>query len=190
MKFVLLLLLIAAAGAAYVIADPLADDDDAPSASRDAAAPKPPQRPIDTSGLSGSACEKLAELAGLIAEQEPTPTGFLRRLGREAAGIRPGRSIIDLARGGRNLILGRGFRPELDDGTEGQVRHFGGVAYAATLGGASPTRWISENLRDDPADSPDGRLTDEAIAFAGLVRRGELEPGESREWLAAELCSG
>ena len=137
----------------------------------------------------GSACRQVAGLAARLAEQDPPPLVFLRDLGRQVAGIRPPpRAYGDLARGGRNRIPGKGCLAKFDDGTIGQARHFAGIAAATTFGGGISTRWISIFVRDDPADSPDGRLTDEGILFAREVLTGELELAEAPEWLLEHLC--
>ncbi|MGZ5313052.1 MAG: hypothetical protein ACXWEA_02470 [Solirubrobacterales bacterium] len=176
MKWALALVLgvvAAAAVLAYFVFDPFADDSD-PSQSR---------------GLSGTACQRLAGLAGQLAEEDTKPSAFLIALGRDAAGIRPGRrALADLARGGRNRIPGRGFQHRFDDGTRGQVRHFVGLSVATMYGGASPIRWISEHLRNDPAGTPDGRLGDEGIAFSTQLIRGELSPQEASGWVLSHLC--
>ena len=140
--------------------------------------------------LNGSSCRRLAGISAKLAERELEPIPFLRALGLQVAGIRPPpRALGDLARGGRNRIPGRGFLARLDDGSSGQARHFAGIAVATTFfGGANPTRWISENLRRDPAGSPDGLLTVEGILFARLLTSGELEPEESPKWLLDRLC--
>lgn len=148
---------------------------------------------IDFAELSaeyqGSACKRLAGLAAKLAEREDSAPAFLRAFGKQAAGIRQGpRAYGDLARGGRNLIAGRGFLRRYDDGTQGQARHFAGIAVATSFGGGSYTRWVSIFVRDDPLDSPDGRLTEEGIAFAGEVLSGDLELAETPEWLLEHLC--
>lgn len=139
--------------------------------------------------LRGSSCEKLAAVAALLAQQDLAPRQFLREIGRRVAGIRPPpRGILDLAGGGRNVIAGRGFRRRYDDGSAGQARHFAGIAVATTYGGGDPTRWISENLRRDPAGSPDGLLTEEGIAFAIGILDGRIPPAASSGWLHRRLC--
>jgi hypothetical protein len=170
---------LACAGAALWWAEPWADDGGSEE--------------IDLAELSaeyqGSACRRLAGLAAKLAESEPTPVVFLRDLGKRAAGIRQGpRAYGDLARGGRNVIVGRGFLRRFDDGTQGQVRHFAGIAIATSLGGGSYTRRISIFVRDDPLDSPDGQLTEEGIAFASEVLSGDLDLEETPEWLLEHLC--
>ena len=138
---------------------------------------------------SGSACRQMAGLAAKLAEREQDTQDFLRAFGLRAAGIRrPPRGYGDLARGGRNLIAGRGFLDRFDDGTAGQVRHFAGIAAASTLGGGGATRFISIFVRDDPLASPDGRLTEEGIIFANQVLEGELAPAQTPEWLLEHLC--
>ncbi|HKH41452.1 MAG TPA: hypothetical protein VKA41_06310 [Solirubrobacterales bacterium] len=144
---------------------------------------------VRTEPLSGTACQRLAGLAANLAARDRTAEAFLTDLGQQGAGIRPGRfALIDLARDGRNMIQGRGFKPEFDDGTRGQVRHFAGAARASMFGGTALTRWISEQLRDDPADSPDGRLADEGIAFAQALLAGRLEPNAASGWIRERLC--
>ena len=139
--------------------------------------------------FGGSACRRLAGVASRLAEEDPPPDAFLRALGRRAAGIRPPpRAFADLARGGRDLIPGKGFLARFDDGSAGQVRHFAGIAAAVSFGGARNTRRISIGVRRDPPDSADGRLTDEGIAFASAVLAGEVEVDEAPQWLLEHLC--
>jgi hypothetical protein len=140
--------------------------------------------------LNGSACRRLAGLAATLAERDYAPDAFLREFGRLAAGIRPPpRALGDLARGGRNRIVGKGFLARFDDGSRGQARHFAGIAVATTyVGGGSATRWISERLRDDPDSSADGRLTDQGILFASEVTSRKLELDQTPRWLLDHLC--
>jgi hypothetical protein len=147
------------------------------------------ERPLEELKETGSACQRLAALAGALGRRESTPRGFLRALGLAAAGIRrPPRALPDLARGGRDLIPGRGFRGPYSDGSAGQVRHFAGVAVASTYGGATATRLISMLFRRDPVRSADGRLSERAFDFAALVSSGELPPAQSGAWILANLC--
>ncbi len=140
-------------------------------------------------GLSGSSCERLSELAALISLDTSDPGAFLRRLGREAAGIRTGaRGFVDLLRGGRDLIPGRGFGARYDDGTFGQARHFAGVAVAASYGGEQATRLVSIFVRHDPLNSADGRLTEEALAFSRMLLGGRLRPDRGGEWILDRIC--
>ena len=165
--------LIGGAVVAFVALDPFGDDSD----------------PTASLHLSGSACERLAGLAGFLAETDDDVTEFLLDLGKEAGGISKGRrALADLARGGRNRIRGKGFKQRFDDGSIGQVRHFVGYARASMLGGTNVTRWISEHLRHDAPDSPDGRLGDEGIEFAQDLIAGRLELSEVSTWLRANLC--
>jgi len=137
----------------------------------------------------GSGCRRLAGLAAALAEGDPEPTRFLRALGRRAAGIRPPpRAFADLARGGSDRIPGKGFLARFDDGSAGQARHFAGIAVARSFGSAANVRRISIDLRRDPANSPDGRLTDEAIEFANAVLGDELPVEEAPEWMLDRLC--
>lgn len=67
--------LIGAGVLAFVLIDPLADESD-PTVSRH---------------LSGTACERLAGLAGRLAEADDSVNQFLLDLGQQAAGISKGR---------------------------------------------------------------------------------------------------
>jgi hypothetical protein len=174
--FVAIGLVLAAGVLALVVIDPFDGEEASPEV-------------VGTKPLTGSACQRLAGLAANLAARDRTAERFLVDLGQQAAGIRPGRfALIDLARDGRNIILGRGFKSEFDDGTRGQVRHFAGVARASIFGGPVLTRWISENLRGDPADSPDGRLADEGIDFAQSLLSGRLELSAAGPRIRERLC--
>ncbi|MGH2923415.1 MAG: hypothetical protein ACRDKH_05230, partial [Solirubrobacterales bacterium] len=85
-------------------------------------------------------------------------------------------------------IPGRGFLARFDDGSAGQARHYAGIAVARRFGDAANVRRISIDLRRDPADSPDGRLTDEAIGFANGILGGEIAVSEAPEWMLEHLC--
>jgi hypothetical protein len=164
---------LAAGVLAFVLFDPLADESD----------------PTQSLHLHGTACERLAGLAGYLAETDDNVNDFLLDLGQQAGGISKGRrALADLARGGRNRIRGKGFKGRFDDGSIGQVRHFAGYVRASMFGGTDVTRWISENLRHDAADSPDGRLGDEGIEFAQDLIAGRLELSEASFWLRDRLC--
>ena len=144
-------------------------------------------RPTKAPGRN--ACLALAAFAGTQARDRPAPGELVRRLGLAGAGVRRGPlGLLDLARAGRNGLPGRGFRAELDDGTDGQVRHFCGIAACCDRFGAKATRWVSIHLRRDPPEEPDGRLTDLAIEFVGLLRRGELAVDGAEDWLRRTLC--
>jgi hypothetical protein len=196
MKLLVVIVLVLAAGlAGYLLLDPLGDDSDSVAGAGRASVAGSAEGSAGDGGeartepLSGTACQRLSGLAANIAVTDRSPERFLVDLGKQGAGIRSGRfALIDLANDGRNIILGRGFRPEFDDGTRGQVRHFVGVARASMFGGSALTRWISENLRRDPADSPDGRLADEGIDFAQALLAGRLEPSEASAWIREHLC--
>ncbi len=158
---------------AYFVLDPFGDDSD----------------PTASLHLSGTACERLAGLAGYLADNDDNANEFLLDLGQQAGGISRGRrALTDLARGGRNRIRGKGFKQRYDDGSVGQVRHFVGYVRASMFGGALVTRWISEHLRHDPANSPDGRLGDEGIAFEQDLVAGRLELADASTWLRTHLC--
>jgi hypothetical protein len=139
--------------------------------------------------LSGTACERLAGLAGYLAETDDSVNEFLLDLGRRAGGISEGRRALDdLARGGRNRIPGKGFKGRFDDGSIGQVRHFVGYVRASMYGGADVTRWISEHLRHDAPNSADGRLGDAGIEFEQDLITGRLQPSQGSAWLRRHLC--
>ena len=157
----------------YLLVDPLGDESD----------------PTVDRHLTGTACERLAQLAGQLAETDDSVNEFLLDLGQQAAGISKGRrALTDLARGGRNRIPGKGFKRRFDDGSIGQVRHFVGYARASMFGGGTLTRWISENLRHDPPGSPDGRLGEQGIEFTQGLTAGRLQLSEASVWLRGRLC--
>ena len=122
-------LLVAAAALAFFLVDPVGDGSELPAVG------KRSERPV-RGHLTGTACQRLAERAGQLAGADNTLA--IRTIGTE-------RALVDLARGGTNRIVGRGFRPEYDDGSSGQVRHFVGFARASMFGGVQPTRWISQS---------------------------------------------
>jgi hypothetical protein len=197
MKVLVAIVVVLAAGVAgYLLLDSSGDDSGSVADAGQASVARAGKGSVTDAGevrtepLSGTACQRLAGLVANIAVRDRSPERFLVDLGKEGAGIRSGRfALIDLANDGRNIILGRGFRPEFDDGTRGQVRHFVGVARASMFGGSDLTRWISENLRRDPADSPDGRLADEGIDFAQALLADRLEPSEASAWIRERLCT-
>jgi hypothetical protein len=158
---------------AYLALDPFADDSD----------------PTAQSRITGTACERLAGLAGELAENDDSVNAFLLDLGHQAGGISTGRrALVDLARGGRNRIPGKGFKQRFDDGSIGQVRHFVGYVRASMFGGGDVTRWISEHLRHDPPNSADGRLGEEGIEFEQALVAGRLDLDETPDWLRGRLC--
>ena len=193
MKVLAGLLAVLCAGAVLWYLEPWADEGDTAENARGKGERvehgKTAEGQVDPEEFTGSACRRMAGLAARLAEGEESAVRFLRAFGREAAGIRPPpRAYGDLARGGRDLIPGRGFLTRYDDGTEGQVRHFAGIAAASTFGGGSATRFISIFFRDDPIASPDGQLTEEGIEFAERVLGGDLTPAETPAWLLENLC--
>ena len=135
------------------------------------------------------ACAELVELLERLAGEELSPRRFLAATGRFAAGIRPGLAgVVDLARGGRNMIAGRGFQHRFDDSTSGQVRHFAGIACAAGILGPRLTRWLSERVgRDHPA-SADGRLSEAAIELATGLLGGTLPVAAAPGWVRTVVC--
>ena len=137
-----------------------------------------------------SAAQALAELCDLIAAVPGTsPDAFAERLGDQAAGIRAGRAgWVDLLRAGRNRLPGDGFRPEYEDGSHRQVRHFAGTVAAAERLGTRASR-AAGILRGDRPGSADGRLSAQAVAFAADLRAGRLAPAEAGDWVRAHLLT-
>ena len=138
-----------------------------------------------------NACHELAAVCGRIvsAESEISAHDFLRVLGSTVAGIDPGlEGIVDLARGGSNEIWGTGFAAEFDDGTNGQARHFAGVAAAVVIFGGRLTDMITNRFLDDP-DTADGRLSAMAVEFAGLVLNGDLPLASTPDWIVDNICA-
>ena len=136
-------------------------------------------------------CRALAKVAEQIvaADLDITPGDFLRALGRLVAGIEPGvEGLLNLARGGSNEISGRGFKPEFDDGSAGQARHFAGTAVSVALLGTRATELIAHTIVD-PADTPDGRLSSAAIEFANLIVNEEMPVAGASAWIIDELCA-
>jgi hypothetical protein len=176
MKLLLVVVAVCLIGATvlvYLAIDPFGDDSD----------------PTVKRHLSGTACERLAGLADELAENDDSVSQFLLDLGQQAGGISKGRrALVDLARGGRNRISGKGFKRRFDDGSIGQVRHFVGYVRASMFGGSDVTRWISEHLRHDPPDSPDGRLGDEGIEFEQELIAGRLDLSGASDWIRDRLC--
>src|SRR5688572_16956395 len=104
-------------------------------------------------------CKELADVSDRIVAADPeiSPADYLRALGSLVAGIDPGiEGIVDLARGGSNQVSGRGFAPEFDDDSDGQARHFAGVAASVEVFGGRAAEFLAHTFVDDP-DTPDGR---------------------------------
>ena len=136
------------------------------------------------------ACAKLATAIELAATGTADPRRLLVALGTAAAGIRPGPvAFLDLARGGRNHFPGRGTASEFDDDSDGQVRHFAGIATSVARIGPTLTRWLSIVVGRDAPSSPDGRLTDLAVEFARLLLRRELATSDAADWVRQRLCA-
>jgi hypothetical protein len=138
-----------------------------------------------------TACQQLTALAEKIAGENPalSPKEFILALGEQAAGIKGGfRGFFDLLKGGKNLLPGSGFKPEYDDSSGGQVRHFVGIAVSSLRFGPKLTVWLSETVRRDPADTPDGRLTLVAVDFSQKLLKGELPITAAGQWLRDNLC--
>ncbi len=136
------------------------------------------------------ACSDLVDASTRIASRAPTPRRFLIDLGAEVGGVRRGLFwMLDAATGGSNRVSGRGFRRHLDDGTNGQARHFAGIVAVSARIGPRLTRWLSIHAGRDAPDSADGRLTEVALEFARAIRNGELALGDSGGWIRAHVCA-
>jgi hypothetical protein len=139
--------------------------------------------------MSANGCAQLADACSRVAARTSSPREFLRRLGHEVAGVRRGVFWpLDAGRGGSNRIRGRGFRRHVDDGTEGQARHFAGIVAVAARVGPRVTRWLSIHVGRDAPESADGQLTDHALDFVRLVRSGELVTTDADEWVRRTIC--
>jgi hypothetical protein len=135
------------------------------------------------------AVERLARIADRLGRKQLAPRRFLRALAWNCAGIRlTPTGYFDLATGGRNRFTGRGFRPRFDDDTDGQVRHFAGMAVAPVLLGEPLARWSSVALLKDDPESADGRLSEAAFEFAHQLRSGALPTERAGEWIRAHLA--
>src|SRR4051812_39477103 len=136
------------------------------------------------------ACAELADASARIAAESHSPRRFLTELGAEVGGVRRGPLWpMDAASGGSNRLRGRGFRRHVDDGTDGQARHFAGIVAVAVRIGPRLTRWLSVHVGRDAPESADGRLTDHAVEFVRLIRDDELSQADAADWIRATLCS-
>jgi hypothetical protein len=140
--------------------------------------------------LKQDACTALIEVLDSLATQGLSGRRYLQQLAGRVAGVRPGAAgLIDLARGGTDVLRGRGFAARYDDGTSGQARHFAGLAYATALFGARLTRLLSVRVRGDGPDSPDGHLTEAAITFSTGLIAGRIRPQDAPQWVRTTLCA-
>ncbi|WP_313540559.1 hypothetical protein [Leifsonia aquatica] len=136
-----------------------------------------------------NACADLVSTAARLAAGSTSSRRFFLDLGAEVGGVGRGPFwFLDAARGGRNRLRGRGFRPHVDDGTDGQARHFAGIAAVAARIGARPTRWFALHVLRDPADSADGRLTDHALDLVRLTRTGDVNRATVAAWIRTTIC--
>jgi hypothetical protein len=138
-----------------------------------------------------TACEEMARVADGIAADHADWSGhdFLVELAARVAGIRRGPlAALGLMVGGRAWLKGGGFRAELRDRSAGQTRHFVGIARSVTVLGARRTLWLSEHVRRDAPDSPDGRLTALAAEFASALLGGSLATSDAGEWIRLHVC--
>ena len=139
-----------------------------------------------------NACAKMATLADEIAAAHPRWSGreLLAEMALQVAGIHRGPgALLGLLTGGRSRLRGGGFRGELRDHSAEQTRHFIGVARAVTIIGPTATRWLSENLRQDPANSPDGKLTGLALEFSSVLLSGDVVTSAAGDWIRRNVCA-
>ena len=139
-----------------------------------------------------TSCQELARTADAIGTEHPDwpAREFLVDLAFQVAGIRRGPLAgLGLLLGGSARLRGGGFRPELRDHSAGQTRHFVGIARAVTVLGPSRTAWLSEHVRRDAPDSPDGRLTTLAVTLAAQLLDGSLATRDAGEWIRTNVCS-
>ncbi|GIT78548.1 hypothetical protein LLS1_02170 [Leifsonia sp. LS1] len=136
-----------------------------------------------------NACADLVSTAERLARTSASSRRFFVDLGAEAGGVRRGPLWFwDAARGGRNRIRGRGFRPHVDDGTDGQARHFAGILAVAARIGVRATRWFAIHVLGDAEDSADGRLTDHALDLVRLARSGAVTRATVGDWIRRTIC--
>ncbi|WP_111720409.1 hypothetical protein [Homoserinimonas sp. OAct 916] len=135
------------------------------------------------------ACSRLVTIVERLGSETSDPKRFLLQLGTDAAGIRRGPlGFVDLARGGKNRLPGGGVRALVDDDTNGQIRHFVGIATSVARIGPRLTRWLSIVVGKDAPSTPDGRLTDLAVAFAHRLLSGDLPVPEAAAWVRRNIC--
>jgi hypothetical protein len=142
--------------------------------------------------MTANACEEMARVADAIAAEHPSWPAheFLVELAAQVAGVRRGPlAAVGLLIGGSARLKGGGFRSELRDHSAGQTRHFVGIARAVTVLGASRTLWLSEHVRRDAPDSPDGLLTALAVELAGRVLDGSVALRDVGEWIRRNVCA-
>lgn len=155
----------------------------------------PPSAPLaanerEAALRNANACAQMAKLCDELLDVAPelTPREFLRSLGALVAGIDLGlMGFKQLARGGANGLIGAGFKPEYDDGTAGQARHFAGTAAAVALVGEKPAELLAHHLVD-PAESIDGHLSTAALEFARLLIEEHLPLARAGQWIADQVC--
>lgn len=136
------------------------------------------------------ACSVLADRVEVLAASSPRPRALIAALAAEVAGIRPlPLGLLDLAGGGTNRVRGRGFHRPYDDGTRGQARHFAGVAGATLHLGGPLAHLLMRTAGGDPRGSADDRLTQRAVEWSRLLRRGELPVNGAAEWIRREICA-
>jgi hypothetical protein len=136
-------------------------------------------------------CQALASTADAIAIDQPDiePRAFIRELAHRVAGIDPGvTGVVDLAKGGENLVAGEGFREPFDDHSQGQARHFAGIAASVERFGATATLVAGETLGRDPPESADGKLSRAAVVFVSKLIDGELVPSDTGQWIRDHIC--
>ena len=147
-------------------------------------------RPTLRQGGEVDACLELVRLAEIESAGDPPPKKFVRALALNGAGVRGGiAGVFDLARGGRNIFSGGGFRLLFTDGTSGQVRHFCGVLGACAVLGPLSTRWVSIVIRHDSPRSADGHLTDAAVELYRSLMAGSVSVQQASTWIHDNVCA-
>lgn len=137
-----------------------------------------------------SSVERLARVADILAARGVTGRRFLRGLAWNCGGIRPGvAGYVDLGAGGSNRFPGRGFRCRYDDGTDGQARHFSGIAVSPLMLTEPVARFAARYLLGDPAASADGRLSEAAFEFSRLIRTGRLSAPRAGGWIREHIAA-
>lgn len=135
-------------------------------------------------------CNELVALIHDAASTAQTFRQFFKDIGLRGAGIRPGwRGLMDLAKGGTNILRGKGFKPRFDDGTSGQVRHFCGVVATANAVGANTARFLLVYIAKDSLESADGQLSEAAIDFVQVIKSQQLRMDEAPRWISENLCT-
>jgi len=54
--------------------------------------------------------------------------------------------------------------------------------------GGRLSQWLTAHVLRDAPETPDGRLSAEAVEFVRLVRGGELAQADAADWVRRSLC--